>query len=129
MHKCNANWDLTILMPACSYDPFRRHDQYGRKGEKPQPLAEQARLVAVIVLLVPFKLLGCLLCLVSCYLTCRFAFLLPSAKRADWVAAAGKVRHLLMPACGVGDSHACGHCHDCTCSMEPCCPLHKACRC
>lgn len=73
-----------------AFDPFRRHDQYGMEGAAPQPVFECVRLAVAAITILPLKLLGCLTCLIGCYLMCKLSFLCPAHNRADWVAACAK---------------------------------------
>lgn len=74
-----------------SFDPFRRHDQYGLQGAQPQSFWEYLRLALIAFTLLPIKVLGCVACLIGCYLVCKFSFLVPAHKRTAWVVSCGKV--------------------------------------
>lgn len=74
-----------------SYDPFRRHDQYGLQGAQHQSVWECLRLCLMAFTVLPLKILGCLACLTGCYLTCKFSFLVPAPKRSAWVVNCGKI--------------------------------------
>ena len=41
--------------------------------------------------ILPLKILGCIACLIGCYLVCKLSFLLPPQNRTAWVVACGKV--------------------------------------
>lgn len=73
-----------------AFDPFRRHDQYGLEGAKAQPIKEYLRLGVVAVIILPIKLIGCIACLIGCYLMCKSSFLVPAKNRSTWVAAWAK---------------------------------------
>lgn len=71
--------------------PFKRWDQYGELGLAPQPLLERIRLLFFAIFLVPLKLLGALICLLSYFAVIKASFLFPASVRSDWVAALGKI--------------------------------------
>lgn len=73
------------------YDPFRRHDQYGLQGAQHQSVWEYLRLFLMAFTLLPLKVLGCVACLIGCYLVCKFSFLVPAPKRTAWVVNCGKI--------------------------------------
>ena len=66
--------------------PFQRNDQYGKMGQKPQPLLERLRLACLSVSVLPVKVLCAAFCISSFYLVCRVAELLPVDQRR-WVTA------------------------------------------
>lgn len=72
------------------FDPFRRHDQYGLQGTQRQSVLEYLRLAFLALTLLPLKVLGCVACLIGCYLVCKFSFLVPASKRTAWVVNCGK---------------------------------------
>ena len=74
-----------------AFDPFRRHDQYGLEGGQRQSAWEYLRLALMALTVLPLKILGCIACLLGCYLVCKFSFLVPKQKRGAWVAGCGKV--------------------------------------
>jgi len=55
------------------YDAFRRRDQYGTLGRKPQPALEYLRLAVLAAVLLPLKFFGCLLCVLAFHVVCRCA--------------------------------------------------------
>ncbi|PRW57088.1 beach domain-containing [Chlorella sorokiniana] len=69
--------------------PFTRHDQYGILGLGPNSVWEKVRLAVLAVTVLPIKLTGALLALLSFWLCCWLSFLLPSSVRSDWVAKLG----------------------------------------
>lgn len=71
--------------------PFIRHDQYGELGGQPQPLSERLRQLLFIVLIMPFKVVGTLACLLSFFAACKLAWLIPAKFRSDVVAWLGKL--------------------------------------
>lgn len=73
------------------FDPFRRHDQYGLEGATKQSILEYLRLAFMAVTILPLKILGCIACLIGCYLVCKLSFLVPTQHRAAWVVSCGKV--------------------------------------
>ena len=87
-----------------AYEPFIRCDQYGHLGLAPQPLWEQARLIALSVTLLPLKLFGGISCLVSFYLICRVSVLLPKRYRDELVPRTGKFFCRLLLLC-IGFAH------------------------
>ena len=97
MHTLVARSVSNTLMSTTADDPlyderpFRRDDQYGTMGLAPQKPAEYLRLAIVCLTILPLKVLGCSVCIVSCFLACRLAALLPAQYRLSWIAAAGKV--------------------------------------
>ncbi len=74
-----------------AFDPFRRHDQYGLEGATHQPVWEYLRLAVMALSVLPLKVLGCIACLIGCYLVCKLSFLMPAQDRSAWVAGWGKV--------------------------------------
>lgn len=74
-----------------AFDPFRRHDQYGLEGATKQSVLEYLRLAVMALTILPLKILGCVACLIGCYLVCKFSFLVPAQNRAAWVVSCGKV--------------------------------------
>lgn len=75
----------------CPENPWQRVDSYGAMGLAPQPLLERIRLAICAVFLVPIKLLGALVCLLSYFLVIKLSWLFPASVRSDWVAALGKI--------------------------------------
>ena len=55
------------------YDAFRRSDQYGTLGRKPQPVLEYIRLAVLAVVFVPIKFFGALMCVLAFHIICRWA--------------------------------------------------------
>ena len=53
------------------YHPFYREDQYGALGLKRQSVLETVRLAILLVIALPIKFLGCLLCISAVWLVCR----------------------------------------------------------
>jgi hypothetical protein len=53
------------------YDPFKRFDQYGETGDKPQSRLEYLRLGLLAVTVLPLKIAGCFACIVAAFLVCR----------------------------------------------------------
>ena len=53
------------------YDAFRRSDQYGMLGRKPQPVLEYVRLAVLAVIFLPLKFFGGLLCILAFHVVCR----------------------------------------------------------
>ena len=74
-----------------AFDAFRRHDQYGLEGSRRQSVLEYFRLAVMALTILPIKIVGCIACLIGCYLACRFSFLVPRESRAAWVVGCGKV--------------------------------------
>ncbi|KAL3131350.1 hypothetical protein ABBQ38_000636 [Trebouxia sp. C0009 RCD-2024] len=74
-----------------SFDPFKRHDQYGLEGAERQPIWEYLRLAVIALTILPLKIIGCVACLVGCYLVCKFSFLVPAHTRSAWVVSCGRV--------------------------------------
>lgn len=72
------------------YDPFRRFDKYGKAGLKPQPWYEYVRLALFTMLLFPIKALGLAISVISCWLVCQLAFLIPNQHRMAVVRKLGK---------------------------------------
>jgi hypothetical protein len=58
---------------------FVRDDQYGEGGLAPQPLSEKLRIALMALLVVPFKVLGTICCIVFVFASCKIASLLPPA--------------------------------------------------
>lgn len=74
-----------------AFDPFRRHDQYGLEGATKQSVLEYLRLAVMALTILPLKILGCIACLIGCYLVCKLSFLVPAQNRAAWVVTCGKM--------------------------------------
>ena len=81
---------MDVALNETRFHPYRRHDQYGCMGLKPQSPFEMARLVVCAILLLPLRVVGCLLAIFSCWSVCRLAFLLPQEQRIQLVSAWGK---------------------------------------
>ena len=81
---------MDVALNETRFHPYRRHDQYGCMGLKAQSPLEVARLVVCAILLLPLRVLGCLLAILSCWSVCRLAFLLPQEQRIQLVSAWGK---------------------------------------
>lgn len=73
------------------YDPFRRHDKYGRGGLAPQPWSEWVRLALLLVTFFPVKLLGFVATCCSCLALTNMAWLVPARVRLRVVAALGRL--------------------------------------
>ena len=73
-----------------AFDPFRRHDQYGLEGSLRQSVWEYLRLAVMALTVLPLKILGCIACLIGCYLACRASFIVPQQYRTAWVVGCGK---------------------------------------
>lgn len=73
-----------------AFDPFRRHDQYGMLGLKPQPWYEYIRLGLLALIVLPLKLLGFILTVSSYYVICKLAFLIPANARMPVIVALGR---------------------------------------
>nr|AYE66857.1 LPEAT [Lobosphaera incisa] len=72
------------------YDPFRRSDRYGDMGQARQPVMEQLRLLLMACLVLPFRVLGILTCVSTCYLACQLSRVLPAWQQAAFVPWIGK---------------------------------------
>lgn len=57
------------------YEPFKRHDQYGDLGAKPQPMLEYLRLAVLTVFLTPLRFYGAFMCVLSVHIMCRCGLL------------------------------------------------------
>jgi lysophosphatidylcholine acyltransferase / lyso-PAF acetyltransferase len=79
--------------PDARFDAFRRTDRYGPLGHKPQPAVEYVRLSLAAVTLVPVKMALTLAVIVTHYVVCRLAWLVPArgGTRDRVLAAAGAV--------------------------------------
>lgn len=74
-----------------AFDPFRRHDQYGLEGALHQSVFEYLRLAVMALTILPLKIVGCIACLIGCYLVCKLSFLVPPHNRSAWVAGYGRL--------------------------------------
>jgi lysophosphatidylcholine acyltransferase/lyso-PAF acetyltransferase len=71
--------------------PFVRDDQYGEGGLAPQPLSEQLRIALMALLVVPFKVLGTICCILFVFTSCKIASLLPPSISHYLSTGAGKL--------------------------------------
>ncbi len=72
--------------------PWIRADRFGEMGLAPQPVQEYIRRALMLVFVVPIKIIGAVLCLVSFYLWTKVgAVLFPAKHRSDMVAWLGKI--------------------------------------
>ena len=81
---------MDVATQKSRFDPFRRLDEYGCMGLAQQPPFEYLRLFLMALVVLPLRLLGCGVAIVSCWLVCRLAFLLPQEQRIQLVSAWGK---------------------------------------
>jgi lysophosphatidylcholine acyltransferase/lyso-PAF acetyltransferase len=72
-------------------NPWERIDLYGSMGLAPQPVLGRIRLALCAAVLVPIKMLGALVCLLSYFLVIKASRLFPASVRSDWVAGLGKI--------------------------------------
>lgn len=72
-------------------NPFQRLDRYGIRGEEPQPILEQIKLLFLTIFIVPLKLLGTASLILSFYIAIKVSILFPGDRRSDIVAFLGKL--------------------------------------
>ena len=81
--------------------PWIRADRFGEMGLAPQPVQEYIRRALMLVFVVPIKIIGAVLCLVSFYLWTKVgAVLFPAKHRSDMVAWLGKIHWVRWVAVG-----------------------------
>lgn len=91
----------SISEESTKFDPFRRHDRYGKMGLAPQPPMEQARLGLFKLLVFPLRALGVFSCVLGCWLVCLIGKGLPGPARNPFVARLGKwLSRMALLSCG-----------------------------